>query len=189
LWVGFRELTTVDELQRRSRLEALFNEHAGAVRGYARRRIDADAADDTVSEVFAVACRRLQDVPDDALPWLLGCARNVIAHQHRRAQRDVALAGRLQEAVDRPAVTTIRADGDDALRRALTELSEHDLELLMLIAWEGLRPAQAAQVLGCSRNTLAVRLHRARRRLAAALRRADGTHRTAGTPRAAKETL
>lgn len=178
----------MDELQRRLRLESLFNAHAGAVRAYARRRIDADAADDTVSEVFAVAWRRLEDVPDDALPWLLGCARNVIAHQHRRGQRDVALAGRLQAAVDRPVVATVRADGDDRLRRALAQLSERDRELLMLIAWEGLQPAQAAQVLGCSRNALAVRLHRARRRLATALRRAESIHCTAATPRAAKET-
>jgi RNA polymerase sigma-70 factor (ECF subfamily) len=39
----------------------------------------------------------------------------------------------------------------------------------MLVAWEGLEPAQLAQVLGVSRGTVNVRLHRARRRLAAAL--------------------
>ena len=37
------------------------------------------------------------------------------------------------------------------------------------MAWEGLEPEQAARAAGCSRATFAVRLHRARRRLAAAL--------------------
>ncbi len=47
----------------------------------------------------------------------------------------------------------------------------------MLIAWEGLEPREAATVLGCSRQALAVRLHRARKRLAAALNRADSDDR------------
>jgi RNA polymerase sigma-70 factor (ECF subfamily) len=53
--------------------------------------------------------------------------------------------------------------------RALAQLPDRDRELLMLVAWEGLEPAQLARVLGVSRGTANVRLHRARRRLAAAL--------------------
>lgn len=59
----------------------------------------------------------------------------------------------------------------DVLRCALAELNERDREVLLLISWEDLGPAQAAAALECSRATLAVRLHRARRRLAAALQR------------------
>lgn len=92
---GSRALRGVDEVQRRSRLEDLFSAHAVAVRAYARRRVDPAAADDAVSEVFVIAWRRLEDVPDDALPWLLGCARNVLAHQGRRSRRDRALVDRL----------------------------------------------------------------------------------------------
>ena len=36
---------------------------------------------------------------------------------------------------------------------------------MLLIAWEGLTPSQAARVVGCSGATFRVRLHRARRRL------------------------
>lgn len=173
---GCRALSSVDELQRRLRLERLFYAHAGGVRAYARRRIDAAAADDTVAEVFAIAWRRLDDVPEEALPWLLGCARRVIAHQYRRASRDAALVDRLKSVVG-------GSDTDDGeLAWALSTLSERDRELLLLIAWEGLEPAEAAEVLGCSRNVLAVRLHRARRRLAAALDRAEGD----GPPGAAR---
>ncbi len=151
------------------RFEELFSAYAAAVQAYARRRVDAAAADDAVSEVFVIAWRRLDDVPSEALPWLLGCARRVLAHQQRRARRDIALLERLEPDVDAPVA------GDGALARALAELSDGDRELLLLIAWEGLEPAQAAEVLGCSRNALAVRLHRARKRFAAALSRADRT--------------
>jgi RNA polymerase sigma-70 factor (ECF subfamily) len=158
------------------RLEVLFGQHASAVRAYALRRANAASADEAVSEVFVIAWRRLEDVPADALPWLLACARRVLANQRRAGRRRVALAERLNgyglSAVDHAGV-----DGagiaDDALALALTTLSDDDRELLRLIAWEELEPARAAQVLGCSRRTLAVRLHRARRRLAAALERAE----------------
>ena len=176
-------LGSVDEVQRRLRFERLFYAHAGAVRAYARRRIDATSADDTVSEVFAVAWRRLDDVPDDALPWLLGCSRRVLSHQRRRARRDTALADRLEAAAGPPAAI------DDTLGRALSTLSDRDREVLLLIAWEGLSQAQAAKVLGCSRNALAVRLHRARRRLAVALDRVPATGRGDAGRLPAKEVL
>jgi RNA polymerase sigma-70 factor (ECF subfamily) len=66
----------------------------------------------------------------------------------------------------------VPADDDFAvieLREALTSLSETDQEVLTLIAWHGLTPVEAAQVLGCSTATFFVRLHRARRRLRSAL--------------------
>ena len=160
----------MDDFDRRAALERLFATHAGAVRAYARRRVDPAAADDAVSEVFVIAWRRLDDVPPDPLPWLLACARRVLLHQQRRRGRDVALQTRLT-AMPRAEASVSR---DGSLAQAFSALSEQDRELLLLIAWEGLDTAQAAHVLGCSRNALAVRLHRARKRFAAALRIADG---------------
>jgi len=40
-----------------------------------------------------------------------------------------------------------------------------ELEILELLAWEGLTPAEAADVLGCSRIAVTLRLPRARRRV------------------------
>lgn len=51
------------------------------------------------------------------------------------------------------------------LVRALGALSDHDREALLMIAWDGLTAAQAAEVMGCSTATFNVRLHRARKRL------------------------
>lgn len=149
----------------------LFSAHAAAVRGYALRRTDAQQADDVVSEVFVVACRRLEDVPaDDPLPWLLGCARRILANQRRAEGRRSALAGRL--AVE-PAAPPPEPAGDGALATAFASLDPRDREILILVAWDEVEGARGARVLGCSRGTFAVRLHRARRRLAAALRAAE----------------
>lgn len=163
-------------MEPRERLESLFREHAAAVRAYALRRIDPATAEDTVSEVFVTAWRRLEDVPEDALPWLLACSRRVLGNQRRASRRRVALAERLGAArvpAGDPHFDLGAGVADRSLARALAELSEGDRELLLLITWESLKPEQTAQALGCSRRTLAVRLHRARRRLAAALRRIE----------------
>jgi RNA polymerase sigma-70 factor (ECF subfamily) len=67
-------------------------------------------------------------------------------------------------------------DGPSPAVRALWSLGASDQELLMLVAWDGLTRSQAAETLGISVGTLAVRLHRARRRLekaSAAIREGD----------------
>lgn len=157
---------------RRRRLEDLFNAHGAAVRAYALRRLGpggSASADDVVSEVFAVAWRRIDVVPAGAeLPWLLGAARRVVLHVHRRARRDAALVGQLESIGAGAAVT---ATGDQVLTTALASLGERDREALLLIAWEGLSVSEAAVVVGCSRGAFSVRLHRARRRLSVALAR------------------
>ena len=61
----------------------------------------------------------------------------------------------------------------DAALRAFTGLSEPDREALRLVAWERLSLADAARVAGVSRPAFAMRVHRARRRLAARLREQD----------------
>ncbi len=52
---------------------------------------------------------------------------------------------------------------------ALELLPEADREVLLLTVWEDLDRGQIARALGCSKPTVAVRLHRARRRLSVTL--------------------
>jgi RNA polymerase sigma-70 factor (ECF subfamily) len=159
----------MDDLDRRRRVEALFAEHSASVRAYAARRVPAATADDVVSDVFVVAWRRLDDVPDDGLPWLLGCAQRIIANQRRSVRRQAALRERLSR--ERTVAPRGHPIADSVLADALGALSKGDREVLMLTAWEGLEPAGAAAVMGCSPRAFSMRLHRARRRLAAAMTR------------------
>src|SRR4051794_31069206 len=90
----------MDEMEhtREDRFEEVFREHYDAVRGFAFRRVPGDLAQDAVAETFLVAWRRLDDVPADALPWLYGVARRVLANQRRSADRSSALERRLAAA-------------------------------------------------------------------------------------------
>ena len=134
-------------------------------------------ADEIVAETFLVAWRRLDEVPDDALPWLLGVARNVRANLHRSDRRRDALVQRLGPERPRAGDDPVDTVGErDALRSALATLSEADREVLLLTAWDDLDRDQVARALGCSRANVAVRLFRARRRLEAALGENDSTH-------------
>lgn len=141
--------------------------HYGRVLSYARRRSPAHA-DDVVAETFLIAWRRLESVPRDELPWLLAVARRVLANQRRRDATQERVAFRVAAEPVSDAVPEATADPE--LRHALSQLGERDRELLRLIAWDGLTPAQAARVLGCSAVTARVRLHRARRRLEGLIR-------------------
>lgn len=154
------------------RFDTLWSSHYRAVVAYAMRRAP-DQARDIAADVFLVAWRRLDDVPDDALPWLLAVARNRILNHRRGARRWVAALARLANEPARFAPDP--ADGSDLsrLRGALAELSERDREIIALTAWDGLSPARAAAVLGVSPQAATVRLHRARARLSDALARGD----------------
>jgi RNA polymerase sigma-70 factor (ECF subfamily) len=155
-----------------ARFDALYREHAGEVRRYVRRRWDAQSTDDVVADVFLVAWRRLADVPEDPLPWLLGVARRILANRRRGDARDHALKDRIRSEQFRAAAPVgaearLAAEG---VWVALSSLTERDREALLLVAWEGLSTARAARVVGVRANTFAARLYRARRRFAHALR-------------------
>jgi len=152
----------------RGRFESLYVAHAGAVRTFARRRAGAAEADDVVAEVFLSAWRRMDEVPADPLPWLLGVARGVLSNRRRGEGRNAALIARLmsEQLADQNRAGN---EFDVALVTALGSLSHSDQELLLLVAWERLSNEQLAEALGLAKGTVAVRLHRARRRLKRAM--------------------
>jgi RNA polymerase sigma-70 factor (ECF subfamily) len=71
-----------------------------------------------------------------------------------------------------PAAESDPADGD-RVRGALQALSTGDRDLLLLVEVDGLGRDEAAVALGVSRALVRVRLHRARRRFAAAFAAAE----------------
>jgi RNA polymerase sigma factor (sigma-70 family) len=156
----------------RERFERLYRENFRAVLRFALARIDPERAKDVAAETFLVAWRRLDDVPAEPRLWLLGVARRVIAGQFRSEARRQALALRLRAAhgsdVTEADLSGPLAERDEVLA-AFAALGERDREVLRLVTWDGLSAAEAAEVLGVTRLAFAVRLHRARKRLARAL--------------------
>lgn len=156
---------------RRERFEAFFGANHDAVLGYLLRRTGSshDAAD-LLADTFLVAWRRLDEIPggDQARPWLYGVARRVLANHRRGEGRRVALADRLRSELSTVAEPPDLPDTSPA-GIAFRQLPDQDRELLSLAAWEELDTAQIAVALGCSRNAVRIRLHRARKRFAKAL--------------------
>jgi RNA polymerase sigma-70 factor, ECF subfamily len=151
------------------RFERVYEDHFQRVAAYLLARSDRALAQDALARTFEVAWRRIDDLPDDPLPWLFSVARKVLADLRRSQGRTDALFERMSSAIawnqeassDHADVTTDRLIALDALR----SLRSVDREALLLISWDGLTEKQAAQALKCSRGAFALRLYRARSRL------------------------
>jgi len=150
----------------------MYDAYAGVVLVYGLRRLASrEDAEDAVIDVFTVIWRRLEDVPDQPLPWILGVARRVVATQLRSERSrsflveklmKISVGGREAQPGPAPGIS-----GD--VLRALQELREWEREALLLIHWEGLSNREAARVMECAVPLFTLRVHRARRRLARAL--------------------
>ncbi|WP_053226191.1 RNA polymerase sigma factor [Solirubrobacter soli] len=159
----------------RARFEALFAAHYRDVHRYALRRTEPGLAEEVANEAFLVAWRRLDKVPrEHPLPWLYAAAAHVLANQRRAEARHM----RRSHAVAAERRPTGRDPADrlaerDVVLQAFATLSERDREALRLTAWERLSLADGARSAGVTRAAFAVRVSRARRRLAAALHARD----------------
>ncbi|MFT3875960.1 MAG: RNA polymerase sigma factor [Propioniciclava sp.] len=157
------------------RFNALFAAHRLALMSYAVRRVaDPQDAADVVADTFLVAWRRIDEVPpgEGVRPWLFGVARRVLANVHRGESRRTGLARRLGNEWGRVWIPAPEPEPPTVVR-ALRLLSDSDAEIVRLLAWEELAPSEIAVVLDLAPGTVRVRLHRARRRLAAAMERIE----------------
>ena len=158
------------------RFRELFDRHHRAVTAYFMRRIpdEADALDAT-EDVFLVAWRKLDRVPegDAALLWLYGVARNVLANHRRRNARHSRLRRKIAAepvaAARGPATEAILSIQEEQMLTTLATLPEKDREVLRLTYWEQLPHEDIGHILGCSTKAVHVRRYRAVKRLANAL--------------------
>lgn len=156
--------------QRRERFEALYVQQHASIYAYVYRRWSGVVAEvpDVVAEVFAVAWRRLDEIPADAGArlWLYGLARHALLNHSRSHRRRRRLFDRLsREASTATQVNPAADPAETWLRQAIERLPDAYREALRLVSWEGCSHAEAAQVLGCSVNAVALRLHKAKARL------------------------
>jgi RNA polymerase sigma-70 factor (ECF subfamily) len=155
-----------------ARFRELFDATYPTVARYARHRgLVGQDAEDLVAATYEVAWRRLDAVPagDAALPWLLAVALNHLRNHRRKLVRERALVERLPPPDEVAPPNEPAVIGWREIRRALDALADSDRELVLLVAWDGLSPAQAASVLGLTSTAARTRLHRARARLAGLL--------------------
>lgn len=159
------------------RFRRLYDGHHRAILSYFLRRTDRDAAYDATEDVYVIAWRRLDSIPEGEmeLAWLYTVARGVLANHRRKAARFARLVDRLRRERPEPPLPpepqVILGEEHRAVLDAMATLSARDQEVLRLAVWEELPHAEIGQILGCSRGAVDVRLHRAMRRLGKAFDR------------------
>lgn len=156
----------------------IFDRYAAAIHRYLARRVGTEHAEDILSQTFLVAFEtrhRYDPARAGVRPWLYGIATNLLS----RCQRDEA---RLYRALARTGVdpdAPCHADGvaervdagkfSRTLAIALARMPAGDRDVLLLVAWAGLRYEEIALALDIPVGTVRSRLHRARSRLRSVL--------------------
>ncbi len=136
-----------------------------------RRR---DVAEDLLEETWLRLVARAADLTDDTClaAWLFTVARNLHASWRRHRALDSERISALTpswpppNSGETPFEATARSETERRLEEALARLPLRDREVLLLVAVEGMAPADAAISLGLAPEALRKRLQRARERLA-----------------------
>jgi len=155
--------------------EVIFRRHHRRIWAYLARSGGRESADELAGDVFVAAfSQRDRYDPDrgSAVTWLYGIATNVartrLRRQARASRAFARVAGQATPAGSTFDDTDAALDGVQALRRvqaALAALPDHDREVIVLVAWEGLTYAEIADALDMELGTVRSRLSRARHRL------------------------
>lgn len=143
---------------------------------------DAGRAEDALQETCLAIWQHAASFRGEASvkSWIFSIARHAVARQFRRGAAEPApedhepldaIGAAAGWGHDDPETAAMRSEARETVHRALAALSADDRRLLTLRELEGLTGAQAAGVLGLSLAAEKSRLHRARLRFMAALRR------------------
>lgn len=153
------------------RFQALFTAHHKELHAYCLRRLPVEDANEAASDIFLIAWRRSEDVPDGdaARLWLYGVARNVVRNWQRGGRRQLRLVAKsgatITTTTDGPEVHVIRSEEHAEVFAAIAELREVDQEVVRLKIWEGLSNEAVGSVLGISDRAVEARYTRAIKKL------------------------
>ncbi len=159
---------TADE----ARFVDIYRRFGKSIQAYCARRTAGSQVADAVADIFLVAWRRIDQVPegDAALPWLYGVAYKVVSHQWRHRARSHRLRERLAGLANvdelTPEVLLVRSEEYRVVLTASARLKPIDQEILRLTLWEELSHHDVATVLGIEASAVKQRAYRARRNLA-----------------------
>lgn len=167
------------------RFRSVYDAYAADVAAYALRRRSAADAADVVAETFVVAWRQVGELPAEPATraWLLRVARRIIIAQTEGEQREEQLTERLAEQFEQRYGTLPpieRLEQANIVGAAIRRLSEDDRELLLLVAWDELQPAEIGTLLGLPGPVVRKRLQRARNRLRRHLADLEGSWPSSG---------
>jgi RNA polymerase sigma factor (sigma-70 family) len=159
---------------------AFFDLHHNAIWRYLCRRAGPTVADDLTSEVFLRALRaRPAPRPETERAWLYGTATNLLRERSRKEIRHLRANAKLNvpvaDVLDQDAVAD-RLDAASLARVVAAELSKLDAgdrDTLLLYALTELDYAGIALAIGVPVGTVRSRLHRARRKIRAAIGEID----------------
>lgn len=149
----------------------LYDFYLPRIYGFVHRRTrERTVTEDLTSTTFERALSALRGgrFRNDAFGgWLYRVAGNAVIDHVRAARR---VADGVEVEIADPATDALAAAIDsDALRAAMARLSDTHRRVLALRFYDDLDPEEAGAVLGCSRRTFAVKLHRALGALRAAM--------------------
>jgi RNA polymerase sigma factor (sigma-70 family) len=159
--------------------EAWYTEHKSSVFRYVRFRVATrEAAEDVTSVVFMKALRsfdRYDSSRSSPKTWLLRIARNAVTDHLRSLRRRGSLHVSLDRIPDLVAdipshdERVIKQERIQRLLNGTRVLRKADQEILSLRYGAGLDNTEIAEHLNISNNAVAVRLHRALKRLKASV--------------------
>jgi RNA polymerase sigma-70 factor (ECF subfamily) len=166
-----------------AQLEKLYASHGARVHAYVLGLVrDPIEADDLTQETFLRALRKLDTLRDPArvASWLYRIATNLVNDRYRargrrppdrplddEASEDEAASGNARGL--RLDALLARREMSDCVQRYIDELSDPYRAAILLHDLEGMTNPEIAELLGCTLETVKIRLHRARGRLRAAL--------------------
>jgi RNA polymerase sigma-70 factor (ECF subfamily) len=161
--------------------EQIYRRYFEDVRRWVRALGGPDAErEDLVQDVFIVVHRRLPDFDGENLPgWLYQIARHRVRDYRRlrwvriftgKAQVDDAYAS----PADGPETLLQRKEKERLLARLVDKLPEAQRVAFVLFEVEGYSGEEIARLQGASINTVWARVHKARAKLAADLKRTRG---------------
>lgn len=151
--------------------DALYDRYERPLFGFIRRYVaDAAQAEEVFHEAFLAVLRerRKSHAMESFRPWLYRVTRNLCLNRLRaegRAARALAaLANQPAAASDGPEAALVRAQAEDALRRAVARLPDHLGELYAMRA-TGMSYEHLADVLGVPVGTVKSRMNTMLKRL------------------------
>ena len=147
----------------------LYEHFVDRIYGYIYRRTgDVTLTQDITSETFEIALSKINKFSwqgSSFITWLYRIARNQMI-QHHRKQRFLSLVGfNRSDNLPNSEESLLISEQNEKLYSAFSQLRSGDKEVISLRFFEELSSEEVAEILGCSKQNLYLRLHRALKRL------------------------